>query len=37
MAAVLGTDETIRNSMQNALIIGGPLITSALTLLLPTH
>ncbi len=37
LAAVLRTDETIRNSIQNALIIGGPLITSALTLLIPTH
>jgi hypothetical protein len=37
LAAVLRLDETSRNSIQNALIIGGPLITSALTLLIPTH
>jgi hypothetical protein len=37
LAAVLRIDETSRNSIQNALIIGGPLITSALTLLIPTH
>jgi hypothetical protein len=37
LAAVLRTDETSRDSIQNALIIGGPLITSALTLLIPTH
>ena len=37
LAAVLRIDETSPNSIQNALIIGGPLITSALTLLIPTH
>jgi lysylphosphatidylglycerol synthetase-like protein (DUF2156 family) len=36
LSAVLRTDEMIHNSIQNALIIGGPLITSALTLLVPT-
>jgi len=37
LAAALRIDETSQNSIQNALIIGGPLITSALTLLIPTH
>jgi hypothetical protein len=37
LAALLRIDETSRNSIQNALIIGGPLITSALTLLIPTR
>jgi hypothetical protein len=37
LAAALRIDETSRNSIQNALIIGGPLITSALTVLIPTH
>jgi len=37
LAAVLRIDETSGNSIQNALIIGGPLITSALTLLIPTR
>jgi hypothetical protein len=37
LAAVLRTDETSRTSIQNALIIGGPLISSALTLLIPTR
>lgn len=37
LAAVLRIDETSRNSIQNALIIGGPLITSALTLLIPAR
>jgi hypothetical protein len=37
LAAVLRLDETSRSSIQNALIIGGPLITSALTLLIPTR
>jgi hypothetical protein len=36
LAALLQTDETSRTSIQNALIIGGPLISSALTLLIPT-
>lgn len=37
LAAALRVDETSPNSIQNALIIGGPLITSALTLLIPAH
>jgi hypothetical protein len=37
LAALLRIDETSRSSIQNALIIGGPLITSALTLLIPTR
>jgi hypothetical protein len=37
LAAALRIDETSQNSIQNALIIGGPLITSALTLLIPPH
>jgi hypothetical protein len=37
LAAALRIDETSHNSIQNALIIGGPLITSALTLLIPSH
>ena len=35
LAALLRIDETSANSIQNALIIAGPLITSALTLLIP--
>jgi len=37
LAALLRIDESSRSSIQDALIIGGPLITSALTLLIPTH
>jgi hypothetical protein len=35
LTSTLRIDETSQNSIQNALIIGGPLITSALTLLIP--
>lgn len=35
LAAALRTDETSGDSIKNALIIGGPLITTALTLLIP--
>jgi hypothetical protein len=37
LTSALRIDETSQNSIQNALIIGGPLITSALTLLIPPH
>lgn len=37
LAALLRIDESSRSSIQNALIIGGPLIASALTLLIPTQ
>jgi hypothetical protein len=37
LALALRTDESSSNWIQNALIIGGPLITTALTLLVPTH
>jgi hypothetical protein len=36
LASLLRIDETSRGAIQNAVIIGGPLITSALTLLIPT-
>ncbi|WP_130332216.1 hypothetical protein [Micromonospora kangleipakensis] len=37
LAALLRIDESSPSSIQNALIIGGPLIASALTLLVPAH
>jgi hypothetical protein len=37
LTSALRIDETSQTSIQNALIIGGPLITSALTLLIPPH
>jgi hypothetical protein len=37
LTSALRLDETSQISIQNALIIGGPLITSALTLLIPAH
>jgi len=37
LSAALRTDETSRNSIQNALIIAGPLISTALALLISTH
>ncbi len=37
LTSALRIDETSQNSIQNALIIGSPLITSALTLLIPPH
>jgi hypothetical protein len=37
LTSALRIDETSRNAIQNALIIGSPLITSALTLLIPVH
>jgi hypothetical protein len=37
LTAALRINETSLNSIQNALIIAGPLITSALTLLIPVH
>jgi hypothetical protein len=37
LTSALRIDETSRNSIQNALIIASPLITSALALLIPVH
>jgi len=37
LSSMLQIDQTSQNSLQNALIIGGPLITSALTLLILPH
>jgi hypothetical protein len=37
LTSALRIDETSQNSIQNALIIGSPLITSVLTLLIPVH